>query len=199
MSKCVFKGYVNGKEFTDFDDFKKASEDAIKSGSYSISSRYLDTKEDDDNEEDAEPAPVYVQDFLNTKDDVNKQRNAFMCWLRNDFKKENKDDVKKEVRSRIEECRKNVSELLDEEEASRNNYTEKYNDLEYNIKELREQQEKLKDKIDETVNEEHRLYDLKRYFNSVEMSLDVDRLPARENEVNPPVSDVFDRLFGFWF
>jgi len=122
-----------------------------------------------------------------------------MCWLRDDFTKENKDDVKKEVRSRIEECRKDVSELLDKQEALRNDYTEKYNTLEDKIKELRKQQEEVKNKIDETVNEEHRLYDLKRYFNSVEMSLDEDRLPARENEVHMPVSDVFNRLFGFWF
>jgi len=197
MSKCVFKGYVNGKEFTDFDEFKKASEDAIKSDSYSISSRYLDTKEDEDDEEDAKPA--HVQDFLNTKDDVNKQRDAFMHWLHDGFNKENKDDVKKEVRSRVEQCRKDVSELLDKQEVLRNNYTEKYNTLEDNIKELREQQEKLKSKIEETVNEEHRLYDLKRYFNSVEMSLDEYNLPVRENEVSRPVSDVFDKFFGFWF
>ena len=197
MSKCVFKGYVNGKEFTDFDEFKKASEDAIESGSYSISSRYLDTKEEEDDEK--APETVLVQDFLNTKDDVNKQRNLFMCWLRDEFRKKNKDDVKKEVRSRVEDCRKEVSELLDEEETSRNNYTEEYNTLEDKIKELRKQQEEVKNKIEETVNEEHRLYDLKRYFNSVEMSLDEDRLPARENEVHEPVSDVFNRLFGFWF
>lgn len=195
-SKCAFRGYVNGKEFTDYDEFKKASEDAIKSGSYSISSRYLDTKEEED---EKAPETVHVQDFLNTKDDVKRQRNLFMCWLRDEFKKENKDDVKKEVRSRIEECRKNVSELLDKQEVLRNDYTEKYNALEDNIKELREQQEKIKDNIEEAVNEEYRLHDLKRYFNSVEMSLDEDRLPARENEVHAPVSDVFDRLFRFWF
>jgi len=196
MSKCVFKGYVNGKEFTDFDEFKKASEDAIKSGSYSISSRYLDgTKEDEDNEEDTEP--VHVQDFLNTTDDVNKQRDCFMRWLRDDFKRENKDDVKKEVRSRVEACRKNVSELLDKQEILRNDYTEKYNTLEDNIKELRKQQEEVKNKIDETVNEEYRLHGLKKYFNSVEMGLDEYRLPVRENEVHAPILDVFDRLFRF--
>lgn len=197
MSKCVFKGYVNGKEFTDFDEFKKASEDAIKSGSYSISSRYLDTKDEEGDEK--EPEPVYVQDFLNTTDDVNKQRNLFVRWLRDDFKKENKDDVKKEVRFRVEECRKNVSELLDKQEVLCNDYTEKYNALEDNIKELRKQQEEVKNKIEETVNEEYRLHGLKRYFNSVEMSLDEDRLPVRENEVHMPISDVFDRLFRFWF
>lgn len=193
----VFKGYVNGKEFTDFDEFKKASEDAIKSGSYSISSRYLDTKEDEGDIKYSDP--VQVQDFLNTKDDVNIQRNVFMLWLRDEFKKENKDEVKKEVRSRIEECRKDVSELLDKQEVLRNDYTEEYNTIENEIKELREQQEKVKDKIEATVNEEYRLNGLKRYFNSVEMSLDEDRLPARENEVHAPVSDVFDRLFNFWF
>lgn len=197
MSRSVFKGYVNGKEFTDFDEFKKASEDAIKSGSYSISSRYLDTKEDEGDTK--YPDPIQVQDFLNTKDDVSTQRNVFMIWLRDDFKKKNKDDVKKEVHSRIEECRKEVSESLDKQEVLRNDYTEKYNTLEDEIKELRKHQEEFKDKIDETVNEEHRLYDLKRYFNSVEMSLDEDRLPARENETHMPVSDVFDRLFSFWF
>ena len=197
MSSKVFKGYVNGKEFTDFDEFKKASEDAIKSGTYSISSRYLDTKEEDEDEK--APEHVHVQDFLNTKDGVIKQRNLFILWLRDEFTKENKDDVKKEVRSRIEECRKEVSELLDKQEALRNDYTEKYNTLEDKIKELRKQQEEVKNKIEEAVNEEYRLHDLKRYFNSVEMSLDEDRLPARENEDHVPVSDVFDRLFGFWF
>ena len=193
-SKCVFKGYVNGKEFTDFDEFKKASEDAIKSGSYSISSRYLDTKEE---EEEKAPDIINVHDFLNTKDDVNKQRNVFVQWLRNDFKKENKDDVKKKVRSRIEECRKNASELLDEQEELRNNYTEEYKTIEDNIKELREQQEKVKNKIEETVNEEYRLQGLKRYFNSVEMNLDKYNHTVCENEVRMPVLDVFDKIFGF--
>ena len=171
MEKSIFKGIINGKEFTDVEEFNKYLNEVIDEPNLSVSKSFETVKSDNEPEKEN---PVKQEEKKNALDlnrlKIDSSAQTFFGKYPQSYDLiydiincDNKDEVKKEL-----------SRLLDEEDSVLKENEQKSDDINKEIGSLRASINKLREDLDEVNSKSNRSRAKKVYYKELLNSVDVD-------------------------